>query len=153
MRMDAKDYTILKILQEDGRLSNTDLAERVHLSPSTCLRRVRLLEEAGVIEGYAMQVNPAAVGKSSIIFVEVSLTSQSEANLRNFEKAVSDCPDILECYLMAGGFDYLLKIVAADASDYERIHTMHLSRLPKVSRIQSNFALRTVSKHTALPIN
>lgn len=153
MKLDAKDYAILKYLQSDGRLSNSDLADKVNLSPSACLRRVRLLEEAGVIEGYTMRVNPAAIGKSSIIFVEVSLTSQSEGNLGEFEKAVSECPEIMECYLMAGGFDYLLRIAAADASDYERIHTLYLSRLPHVSRIQSNFALRTVSKQTGLPIS
>ena len=151
--MDTKDYAILRLLQSDGRLSNSDLAEKVNLSPSACLRRVRLLEEAGIIEGYTMLVNQAAIGKSSIIFVEVSLTSQSESNLKEFEQAVADCPEIMECYLMAGGFDYLLRIVAADASDYERIHTLYLSRLPNVSRIQSNFALRTVTKSTVLPIS
>ena len=152
MKLDAIDYAIIKNLQIEGRLSNSDLAERIHLSPSACLRRVRLMEEAGIIEGYAMLVNPTAIGKSSIIYVEVSLTSQSEKNLVNFEKAVSDCPEIMECYLMAGSFDYLLKIVASGPSDYERIHTVYLSRLPNVSRIQSNFALRTVCKNTAFQI-
>ena len=152
MKLDAVDYTILINLQEEGRLSNSDLAERIHLSPSACLRRVRLLEEEGVIDGYAMLVNQAAIGKPSNIFVEVSLNSQSEKTLDEFERAVADCPEIMECYLMAGAFDYLLKIVAADASDYERIHKVYLSRLPNVSRIQSNFALRTVSKKTAYPI-
>jgi Lrp/AsnC family transcriptional regulator, leucine-responsive regulatory protein len=152
MKLDAIDYTIIKNLQQDGRLSNSDLAQRIHLSPSACLRRVRLLEEAGIIEGYAMLVNPAAIGKPSNIFVEVSLNSQSEASLSDFEGAVVDCPEIMECYLMAGSFDYLLKIVAADPSDYERIHTLHLSRLPNVSRIQTNFALRTVCKNTAFQI-
>ena len=110
------------------------------------------MEEAGIIEGYTMLVNQAAVGKSSTIFVEVSLTSQSEKNLTDFENAVSDCPEIMECYLMAGSFDYLLRIVASDASNYERIHTLYLSRLPNVLRIQSNFELRTVCKRTIFPI-
>jgi len=152
MKLDAIDYTILKNLQMEGRLSNSDLAERVHLSPSACLRRVRLLEESGIIEGYAMLVNQAAIGKPSNIYVEVSLISQSEKTLDDFERAVADCPEIMECYLMAGAFDYLLKIVASDASDYERIHKLYLSRLPNVSRIQSNFALRTVCKNTAFQI-
>ena len=152
MELDNTDYAILKNLQTEGRLSNSDLAERVDLSASACLRRVRLMEEAGIIEGYTMLVNQAAVGKSSTIFVEVSLTSQSEKNLTDFENAVSDCPEIMECYLMAGSFDYLLRIVASDASNYERIHTLYLSRLPNVLRIQSNFALRTVCKRTNFPI-
>ncbi len=152
MKLDDVDYTILESLQKEGRLSNSDLAERIHLSPSACLRRVKLMEEAGIIEGYAMLVNPAAIGKSSNIFVEVSLNSQSEKSLDDFERAVAECPEIMECYLMAGAFDYLLRIVAADASDYERIHKLYLSRLPNVSRIQSNFALRTVCKNTAFKI-
>jgi Lrp/AsnC family leucine-responsive transcriptional regulator len=152
MELDNTDYAILKNLQTEGRLSNSDLAERVDLSASACLRRVRLMEEAGIIEGYTMLVNQAAVGKSSTIFVEVSLTSQSEKNLADFENAVSDCPEIMECYLMAGSFDYLLRIVASDATNYERIHTLYLSRLPNVLRIQSNFALRTVCKRTNFPI-
>jgi DNA-binding Lrp family transcriptional regulator len=152
MELDNTDYAILKNLQTEGRLSNSDLAKRVDLSASACLRRVRLMEEAGIIEGYTMLVNQAAVGKSSTIFVEVSLTSQSEKNLADFENAVSDCPEIMECYLMAGSFDYLLRIVASDASNYERIHTLYLSRLPNVLRIQSNFALRTVCKRTNFPI-
>lgn len=149
MKLDAIDYAILKNLQSEGRLANADLAERIHLSPSACLRRVRILEQAGIIEGYAMLVNQAAIGKPSTIFVEVSLTSQSEKNLGDFERAVSDCPEIMECYLMAGNFDYLLRIIAGDASDYERIHKEYLSRLPNVLRIQSNFALRTVSRKIA----
>ncbi|MBC8270244.1 MAG: Lrp/AsnC family transcriptional regulator [Rhodospirillaceae bacterium] len=153
MKLDDIDFAILKNLQMEGRLSNAELAERIHLSPSACLRRVRLLEESGIIEGYTMLINQAAIGKRSNIFVEVSLTSQSEKNLGDFEAAVSDCPEIMECYLMAGGFDYLLRVAASDAADYERIHTLYLSRLPNVLRIQSNFALRTVCKKSVLPIS
>jgi Lrp/AsnC family transcriptional regulator, leucine-responsive regulatory protein len=153
MKLDDIDYAILENLQMDGRLPNSDLAERIHLSPSACLRRVRLLEEAGIIEGYTMLVNQTAIGKPSNVFVEVSLNSQSEKTLDEFERAVDNCPEILECYLMAGAFDYLLKIVASDASDYERIHKTYLSRLPNVSRIQTNFALRTVCKNTAFKIS
>jgi len=152
MKLDTIDYAILNNLQVEGRLANADLAERIHLSPSACLRRVRIMEDAGIIEGYSMRLNQAAIGKPSTIFVEISLTSQSEKNLLDFERAVSDCPEIMECYLMAGNFDYLLRIVAGDASDYERIHTEYLSRLPNVSRILSNFALRTVCKKTAFQL-
>lgn len=152
MNFDAKDTAILNHLQKDGRLSNADLAERVHLSPSACLRRVRQLEEAGVIDGYVTLVNQTVIGKPSNIFIEVSLTSQSEKCLDAFEKAVADCPEVMECYLMAGDSDYLLRVVASDPADYERIHKTHLSRLPYVSRIHTSFALRTVCKKTAIEI-
>ena len=152
IKLDALDKSILNSLQSDGRISNSDLAERINLSPSACLRRVRQLEEAGIIEGYAMLVNPDAIGKPSNIFVEVSLSSQSEYSLNSFESAVAECPEVMECYLMAGDSDYLLRVVAADAADYERIHKNHLSRLPNVSRIRSQFTLRAVCKKTAFEI-
>jgi len=152
MKIDAIDKAILNLMQPDGRVSNADLAERVNLSPSACLRRVRQLEEAGIIEGYAMLVNPAAIGKPSNVFVEVSLASQSEYSLNSFESAVAECPEVMECYLMAGDSDYLLRLVVADAADYERIHKTHLSRLPNVSRIRSQFTLRAVCKKTAFQV-
>ena len=151
-KFDAIDKSILELMQSDGRISNADLAERINLSPSACLRRVRQLEEAGVIEGYAALVSPAAVGKPSNVFVEVSLASQSEFSLNSFESAVAECPEVMECYLMAGDSDYLLRVVAADAADYERIHKTHLSRLPNVSRIRSQFTLRAVCKKTSYEI-
>ena len=155
MRMysfDAIDKSILNTMQSNGRISNSDLAEQINLSPSACLRRVRQLEETNVIEGYATLVNPAAVGKPSNVFVEVSLSSQSEYSLNSFENAVAKCPEVMECYLMAGESDYLLRVVAADAADYERIHKTHLSRLPNVSRIRSQFTLRAVCKKTAFQV-
>lgn len=152
MKLDAKDIAILKNLQLDGRLTNADLAERIHLSPSACLRRVRQLEEAGVIDGYVTLINQTVIGKPSNVFIEVSLNSQSEHTLNAFEAAVADCPEVMECYLMAGEADYLLRVVASDPADYERIHKTHLSRLPNVSRIHTSFALRTVCKKTALEI-
>ncbi len=151
-KIDTIDKSILNALQSDGRMSNSDLADRINLSPSACLRRVRQLEEAGIIEGYAMLVSAAAIGKPSNIFVEVSLASQSEYSLNSFESAVAECPEVMECYLMAGESDYLLRVVAADAADYERIHKTHLSRLPNVSRIRSLFTLRAVCKKTAFQI-
>ena len=151
-KFDAIDKSILNAMQPNGRISNADLAEQINLSPSACLRRVRQLEDAGVIEGYATLVNPAAVGKPSNVFVEVSLSSQSEYSLNSFENAVAECPEVMECYLMAGDSDYLLRVVAADAADYERIHKTHLSRLPNVSRIRSQFTLRAVCKKTAFQI-
>lgn len=152
IELDTIDRAILMQLQQDGRLTNAELAERVNLSPSATLRRVRMLEENGVIEGYAMLVNQRTIGKPTNIFVEVSLDSQSETNLNAFEHAVEACPEIMECYLMSGDSDYLLRVVVSDTEDYERVHKEYLSRLPNVSRIRSNFALRTVSKKTAFAL-
>ncbi|MCW9035122.1 MAG: Lrp/AsnC family transcriptional regulator [Rhodospirillales bacterium] len=146
--MDTVDQAILSILQSDGRISNAELSERINLSPSACLRRVKNLEEEGIIEGYAMVVNQSAIGRSSNIFVEISLNSQSEEALNAFEAAVVNCPDIMECYLMAGDSDYVLRVAAGGPEDYERIHKSALSRLPGVARIRSNFTLRTVCKKT-----
>ena len=147
--LDAIDRNILAQLQADGRMTNAELAERVHLSQSACLRRVRRLEEEGVIDGYVMLVDPAAIGRPSTVFVEISLAGQSEELLDAFEAAARDCPGVMECYLMAGEADYLLRVVAADAQDYERIHKTLRSRCPGVARIRSSFALRTVCKTTA----
>lgn len=152
MQFDVKDVAILDHLQADGRISNADLAERVHLSPSACLRRVRQLEDAGVIDGYVTLINQTVIGKPSNVFIEVSLTSQSEHSLDAFEKAVAECKEVMECYLMTGDADYLLRVVASDPADFEHIHKTLLSRLPNVSRIRTSFALRTVCKKTALQI-
>jgi Lrp/AsnC family leucine-responsive transcriptional regulator len=132
-------------------MTNADLAERIHLSPSACLRRVRRLEDEGVIEGYVMLVDQAAIGRPSSIFVEITLNSQSEESLNAFEAAVQESPDIMECYLMSGEADYLLRVVAADTADYERVHKI-LVRIPGVARTRSSFVLRTVSKKTALKL-
>jgi Lrp/AsnC family leucine-responsive transcriptional regulator len=150
--LDHTDRRILEQLQIDGRISNVDLAVRVHLSPSACLRRVRRLEDEGVIESYVMLVNQATIGRPTNVFVEITLQSQSEEALDAFERAVAGCPDVMECYLMAGDGDYLLRVAAADVADYERIHRMHLSRLPGVARIRSSFGLRTVCKKTAFQL-
>lgn len=133
-------------------MSNADLAERVHLSQSACLRRVKRLEADGVIESYVALVDSAKIGRPSVIFVEVSVASQSDEALSAFETAVRQVPDVMECHLMSGTADYLLRIVAADVSDYARIHKEHLARLPGVSRVHSSFVLRTVSKKTSHPL-
>ncbi len=150
--MDDKDRAILRLLQQDGRLANADLAERVHLSASACLRRVRLLEEAGIVSGYAALLEPKAVGLPAVAFVFVTLDQQGRAALDRFEAAVSRHPEIMECYLLAGAADYLLRIAYDDASDFERVHTAILTQLPGVVRVQSTLALRTVKKTTALPV-
>ena len=150
--LDERDRAILRLLQANGRLTNADLAEKVNLSPSACLRRVRALEEGGVIGGYAALLDERALGRPGVAFVLVTLDQQGRAALDRFEAAVGRHPEILECYLLAGAADYLVRVSFADASDFERIHTATLTQLPGVVRVQSTLALRTVKKTTALPL-
>ena len=151
-RMDALDIKILESLQRKGRMSNAELSEKVNLSASACHRRVQRLEEEGVIKDYVALLNPRAVDCPSTIFVEITLSGQADELLEAFEKQVARVPEVLECHLMAGTADYLLKVVAADTDDFARIHRQYLVRLPGVSQMQSSFALRTVFKTTALPL-
>jgi DNA-binding Lrp family transcriptional regulator len=144
--MDAVDRRIIDVLRADGRITNADLAEKVGLSPSACLRRVRLLEEDGTIRGYAALINDRVAVSDTVVIVQISLERQTDEYLRRFEEAASQCPDIRECYLMTGVSDYLLRVTVPDAASYERIHTDILSRLPGVARIQSSFAIRAVIK-------
>ena len=152
MKLDFVDRAILDTLQHDGRIPNVRLAEQVHLSESACLRRTRMLEEAGVIARYKAVVNPRAVGLPDNVFVSIALLRQDQPDLDAFERAVCDVPEVMECYLMTGEFDYLLRVVVADASDYERVHRNRLTRLPGVARVQSSFALRVVQHAVALPL-
>jgi DNA-binding Lrp family transcriptional regulator len=152
MKLDRTDRTILAELQRDGRLSNRELAERVHLSESACLRRIRALEEAGVVDRYAAMVNQSKVGLPGNVFVSITLNRQELTVLAAFEAAVKRVPEVMECYLMTGQQDYLLRVVVSDPSDFERLHSQQLTRLPGVARVQSSFALRTVRKSTELPI-
>jgi Lrp/AsnC family leucine-responsive transcriptional regulator len=142
--IDSTDRAILAALGADGRMSNVALAERVHLSPSACLRRLRRLEQSGVIDRYAAVIDPASIGKSTSVFVDISLSSQREDLLDAFEAAVTEVPGVMSCHLMAGDADYVVQILCADVADYERIHRTYLSRLPGVTRLRSSFALRTV---------
>ncbi len=151
--LDRIDHRIIAALQEDGRLANVQLAEHVGLSPSACLRRVQILEAKGIITGYAAVIDAAAFGRSSHIIVSITLDRQSEDHLSAFEEAIASCPDVMECYLMAGEADYILRLLARDAADYERIHKEHLSRLPGVARIQSSFALRQVVRRNGVYVD
>ncbi len=150
--LDTTDRKILNLLQHDGRMTNAQLAEQVNLSQSACHRRVARLEEEGVIAGYAMLVNQEAIGLGTSVIVEVSLDSQAEEYLNNFENAVQNVPAVMECYLMAGDADYVVRVAVADVADYERIHKEYLSRLPHVARIRSIFVMRTVYKSTAVEL-
>jgi len=150
--MDALDIKLLKALQKDGRMSNAELADSVALSPSACHRRVQRLEKEGVIRNYVALLNPRAVDRRATVFVEITLKGQADEILQAFERQVALIPDVLECHLMAGAADYLLKVVAQDTDDFARIHKQYLARLPGVAQMQSSFALRTVFKTTALPL-
>ena len=150
--IDQLDRAILRELMRDGRLTNVELAERVNLSPSACLRRVRAMEEAGLIAGYVMLLNTRLANIAGVAFVSVTLKDQGRATLDRFETASLRHPEIAECYLIAGSADYLLRVAYRDAADFERIHTKVLTQLPGVLRVQSALTLRTVKRTTALPI-
>jgi Lrp/AsnC family leucine-responsive transcriptional regulator len=150
--IDATDRRILAVLQRNGRITNAELSEQVNLSPSACHRRVERLEQSGLIAAYVALLDAKAMGRPTTVFVEITLQSQAEELLDAFELAVARVPDILECHLMAGTADYLLKILTEDTEDFARIHRQHLARLPGVAKMQSSFALRTVVKTTAISV-
>ncbi|NHN87120.1 Lrp/AsnC family transcriptional regulator [Acetobacter conturbans] len=146
MTFDRVTQAILRLLQHDGRMSNADLAQRVGLSPSACLRRVKILEAQGVIRGYRAIIDERSAHNMMTVIVQITLERLTEEMLRRFETHIRKCPDIRECYLMTGSADYLVRIEAKDIADFERIHKEELSRLPGVVRIHSNFALRQVAQ-------
>nr|WP_304504940.1 Lrp/AsnC family transcriptional regulator [Defluviimonas sediminis] len=152
VQLDATDRRILGLLQKEGRLSNAELSERVNLSPSACHRRVGRLEADGYIDGYFALLNARKLNRPTTVFVEITLSGQADEVLEAFERAVKLVPDVLECHLMAGSADYLLKVVARDTDDFARIHRQHLARLPGVAQMHSSFALRTVRQTTAIPL-
>jgi len=151
-QLDAIDREILRVLQAEGRLSNVELAERVHLSPSACLRRVKALEDAGVIAQYVALLNAKALGQHGTCFSIINLATMNDAKLQAFEQAVKDQPEVLDCFYVAGSNDYLIRFSYRDAEDLERFHTQVLMRLPGVERSNSMLVLRTVKKTTALPL-
>lgn len=150
--LDERDRTILKLLQQDGRLTNIDLAQQINLSPSACLRRVKLLEERGLISRYVMLLDEKVAGLAGTAFVLVTLDQQGRAALDTFEAEVQRHPEVTECCLLAGAADYMVRVAYANSADFERIHTDILTQLPGVVRVQSTLALRTVKKTTALPV-
>lgn len=152
VNLDKYDKLILEALQRDGRISNKQLAEKVSLSESSCLRRVRALEESGMIDRYAALVSQPKAGLAGNVFVHIGLHREEESELAAFEGAVKDIPEVMECYLMTGEFDYLLRVVVRDMADFERLHRDALTRLPGVARVNSSVAIRTVQKKTELPL-
>ena len=152
VQLDAIDRAILQTLQRDGRLSNQALAQQVHLSPSACLRRVKALEDAGVIAGYVAVLNPRAIGRSGTSYTIVNLESTQPHKLEAFERAARETPEILDCFYVAGANDYLVRFSYRDAADLERLHAEVLPRLPGVVRSNSMLVLRTVKQTTALAV-
>lgn len=150
--MDRADIALLEALQADSSRSIAQLAERAGVSASACHRRIKALEDAGIITGYAAQVDSRRLGLKLQAFVEITLTSQSREAMDRFEAVVGDFDDILECYLMSGNADYLLRVAAADLDQYDRIHRDCLARLPGVSAMRSAFAIRRIKRWQGYPV-
>lgn len=152
IELDDLDRKILVELQKNARISNVELARTVGLSPSPCLRRVKTLEKLGVIDGYVSLLNQSAVGFPVSVFVNVTLERQIEAALEHFENEIKKRPEVVECYLMTGDADYLLRVVTGDLQDYQKFLVNYLTRIPGVRSIKSSFSLKQVSFRTALPL-
>ncbi len=152
LSLDAIDRKILEALQDDGRITNQQLADKVGLSPSPCLRRVRLLEEAGAIDRYVALVDPEAVGLSVSAFIRVRLDRQDDRHLEAFESAVSAFPEVMECYLMTGDADYQLRVLVASLDAYEDFMRSKLTRIAGVGEVTTSFALRPIVYRTAVPV-
>jgi DNA-binding Lrp family transcriptional regulator len=152
MPLDEIDSHILDVLQRDGRISNQDLADQVGLSPSPCLRRVRLLESGGVIEKYVALVNPMAVGRGLQAIVEVRLDRQTSAAVARFEKQILKYPQVVECYLVAGDWDYMLRVVAGDLDEFREFCVNSLAKIDGVGNVKSNISMKQVKYSTALPL-
>lgn len=150
--IDAKDWQIIRELQRDGRLTNQELAARVNLSPSPCLRRVRLLEEAGVIAGYSADVDPRACGLSITAFIRITLQRHERDVVEHFEQSVRRIDEILDCYLLTGEADYLLRVVVADLEEYERFVRKRLHAIPGISSMRTSLVYGTVKSSRVFPL-
>jgi Lrp/AsnC family transcriptional regulator, leucine-responsive regulatory protein len=153
MDIDRYDRQILRLLQDNGRLSNQELADRIGLSPSPCLRRVRALEEAGIITGYRAMVDAKALGLKLMALIHISMDQHTPERFEGFEKAIKDIPEILECLLITGqSADYQLKAVVHDMDAYQDLLLDRVTRIPGVTGVHSSFVLRRVVDKTALPV-
>lgn len=151
MKLDSIDYRIINELQHDGGLSNVELARRVHLSPSPCLARVKALEASGVIRRYVALVNPQALGLGLNVFINISLKEQSKEALATFEQRIAEHDEVMECYLMTGDSDYLIRVAVPDIAALERFIIEQLTPIPGIEKIRSGFTLKQVRYKTALP--
>ena len=152
IELDATDWKILARLQDDARLPNVELARAVNLSPSPCLARVRRLEEAGLIIRYVCLLDALALGLTVSVFIQVRLERQVEKALETFERAIAERPEVMECYLMTGDSDYMLRVMVADVQALERFIVDFLAKIPGVGNLKSSFALKQVKYKTALPL-
>jgi DNA-binding Lrp family transcriptional regulator len=152
MQLDDIDRHILGALQREGRMQNIELAREVGLSPSPCLRRVRLLEEAGIIERYVAVVNAAKVGKGVTVFTRVWLVAQCSDAINRFTEAINQLPQVVECHLMAGDCDFMLRIVAADLNEYRQFQVDHLTRIPGVQSVKSEIPLQKIKLTSEIPV-
>ncbi len=152
MKLDTTDLRILDELQRDGSLSNVELAKRVHLSPSPCLARVKALEASGIIVRYVALANAAALGLGLNVFISISLKSQDKEALANFERRIAEHDEVMECYLMTGDSDYLIRVAVKDIHALEHFILEQLTPIPGIDKIRSSFALKQVSYKTALPL-
>jgi len=152
VQLDALDIKILAELQADSSLTNVELARRVHLSPSPCLTRVKALEAAGVIQRYVALANPKALGLGLSVFISISLKAQAKAALAEFEARIAEHDEVMECYLMTGDSDYLIRVAVADMAALERFILEQLTPIAGIEKIRSSFALKQVRYKTALPL-
>ncbi|MFK4825938.1 Lrp/AsnC family transcriptional regulator [Paenochrobactrum sp. BZR 588] len=152
MRLDETDKKILRVLQRDGRIANNDLAREVGLSPSPCLRRVKLLEEAGVIDRYVAVLNPAKVNKGLTFFTRIKLDKQDEKSLKHFADEIKKLPQVLECYFMLGDYDVIIRVVAADLEDYRRFQSESLSQIEGVQNLKTDVLSQTVKQSFVVPV-
>ena len=149
---DRIDRQILALLQDNGRMTNVDLADQVGLTAPPCLRRVRALEEAGAIRGYHATLDPGSLGYTITVFAMVSLRSQAEHDLAAFERHVAGIPEVRECHMLNGEIDFILKIVAPDLESFQRILTTHLTAAPNVASVKSSLTIRTAKSSPGVPI-
>ena len=152
MQLDATDLRILAVLQQDSSLTNVELARRVHLSPSPCLTRVKAMESSGVIQRYVALTDPAALGLGLNVFISISLKEQSRESLAEFERRIAEHEEVMECYLMTGDSDYLIRVAVADMAALERFILEQLTPIAGIEKIRSSFALKQVRYKTALPL-
>jgi DNA-binding Lrp family transcriptional regulator len=152
VKLDRIDRRILRDLQDSGRMTNVELAQRAEISAPPCLRRVRALEEAGVIRGYHAELNPTALGFNVTVFAQVGLSSQAEHDLKAFEDLVNSWPQVRECHMLAGETDFLLRVVAKDWDAYQRFVTERLTAAPKVANVKSALAIRTAKLLPGVPV-
>jgi Lrp/AsnC family transcriptional regulator, leucine-responsive regulatory protein len=152
MHLDPTDLRILAELQQDGSLTNVELARRVHLSPSPCLVRVKALEAAGVIQRYVALADPKKVGLGLNVFISISLKEQAKDSLAEFERRIAEHEEVMECYLMTGDSDYLIRVAVRDIAELERFILEQLTPIPGIEKIRSSFALKQVRYKTALPL-